>query len=365
MTTRLLYYNPNVAAHPENHHFPGVAKFSAFSKAFDRVISFIDRTGTISIPFNTKSLFPIPQFRPMKKSFEEICDERARELLERAQDFGTSLYVFYSGGIDSTLLLISLLKNSSPEQKRNIVVLMTEESITENPNFYRDHIHGKLRTESATMFPYLLGSKHLLVSGEHNDQLFGSDMVGALITKFGSSVIHQPYNRDIFFKFFDENTNNAGITNFCLDLFERLKAAAPINIATNFDYLWWINFSLKWQSVFMRILSYTSSRNTPAIDIEYVNRNYVQFYGTDDFQLWSMNNLDKRIKDSWKTYKWVCKDIIYKYTKDADYRDNKIKRGSLYFLLLQQSSYNFIDESMKFSNSLNPQEYYNPQNDFI
>lgn len=365
MTTRLLYYNPNVAAHPKNHQFPDIAKFSGFLKLFDRAISFIDRTGTINFPFSTKSLFPMPQFRPMKKSFEEICIERAQELHKRAEDLGTKLYVFWSGGIDSSLLLVSLLKNASPEQKKNIIVLMTEESIAENPNFYRDHVHGKLNTESATMFPYLLGSKHLIVSGECNDQLFGSDMAGLLINKFSPSVIHQPYNRDMFFKFFNENANNADITNFCLDLLERLKAGAPIDIATNFDYLWWINFSLKWQSVFMRILSYTSSRNISAVNTTYVGRNYDQFYGTEDFQLWSMNNLDKRIKDDWKTYKWVCKDIIYDYTKDADYRDNKIKRGSLYFLISQQSSYNFIDESMKFSHSLDPREYHNPKNDFI
>ena len=78
-----------------------------------------------------------------------------------------------------------------------------------------------------------------------------------------------------------------------------------------------------------------------------------------------MSNLDKRIKDTWKTYKWVCKDIIYDYTKDADYRDNKTKRASLAPLLQQQNSYHFIDESMRFWSELDPQEYYNPDNDFI
>jgi hypothetical protein len=242
---------------------------------------------------------------------------------------------------------------------------MTEDSITENPNFYRDHIYGKLHTDSANMFPYLLGGEHLLVSGELNDQLFGSEVVSKLIARFDPSIIHQSYNRNTFFKFFNEKVNDADVTNFYLDLFERLKAAAPINIATNFDYLWWLNFSLKWQSAFFRLLSYTSPKNISAINAAYINSNYVLFYGTEDFQLWSMNNLDKRIRDNWKTYKWVCKDIIYGYTKDADYRDNKIKRGSLYYILLQQVSYNFIDESMNFYQTLDPQEYFNSKNDFI
>ncbi len=365
MQKHFLYYNPNVAAHPQNFRYPGVEKFSKFFQIFNPTVVFLDRTNTIKIPFRTTSLFPMPVFRPMTKTFEEICNERARELLDRADKLGVTLYVFYSGGIDSTLLLISLLKNAAPVQKANITVLLSEESITENPNFYRDHIYGKLKTDSAMMFSRLLGSRHLFVGGEHNDQLFGSDMMAKLILKFGPSIIQHPYERDVFFQFFNEKLNDSEVTNFYLDMFERLKSRSPVPIVTSHDYLWWINFSLKWQSVFMRMLSYVSQRNVSGITAEYIRTHYSHFYGTEDFQLWSMNNMDKKIKGAWNTYKWPCKDIIYEYTKDADYRDNKTKRGSLYFLLLQQDSYNFIDESMTFSKEVNIEDYYEPENDFI
>lgn len=364
MATKLIYYNPNLATREMNHNFPGIARFSQFFKIYNPSVVLIDRTNTIRIPFQVKSLFPIPEFRPMRKSFEDICNERACELLARADKLGTTLHVFYSGGIDSTLLLISLLKNASVPQKENIVILLSGESITENPNFYRDHIHGKLRTDSVNKFPQLLGSRDMFVGGEHNDQLFGSDMMGKLIIKFGPSIIQQPYKRETFFAMFNESLNDAEGTNFYLDLFERLKDAAPVPIETNQDYLWWINFSLKWQTVFMRMLCRVSPRNVSRIDEAYITTNYNQFYNTDDFQLWSMNNMDKKIKDRWNTYKWVCKDIIYDYTKDADYRDNKIKRGSLHSVLLQQDTYNFIDESMTFHHEMDLQEYYNPNNDF-
>ena len=38
-----------------------------------------------------------------------------------------------------------------------------------------------------------------------------------------------------------------------------------------------------------------------------------------------MNNPDKKMKDTWNTYKWVCKDIIYEYDKNVEYRDTKNK----------------------------------------
>jgi hypothetical protein len=78
-----------------------------------------------------------------------------------------------------------------------------------------------------------------------------------------------------------------------------------------------------------------------------------------------LNNPHKRIKNSWKTYKWICKDIIYDYTKDADYRDNKVKRASLCHLLLQNSSFNFIDGSMNFMRTVDLNQFYNPANDFV
>jgi hypothetical protein len=60
----------------------------------------------------------------------------------------------------------------------------------------------------------------------------------------------------------------------------------------------------------------------------------------------------------------VCKDIIYDFTKDADYRDNKIKRGSLHSLLVQQKAYSFIDDTFTFYDELDFDEYYDPDNDF-
>lgn len=362
--TKILYYNPNIAAHATTHHRPGMERFSKFFRIFNPSVVFIDRTNTIKIPIKTTSLFPMPALRPQKKTYEDICNERAIELLARADKLGVRLYTMWSGGIDSTLLLISFLKNATPAQRDNITVLLTEESIAEYPEFYRDHIYGKLAMDSSGLFPTLLGGKNLLVGGEHNDQLFGSDMVAHLILKFGPGIINTPYNRDNFFVFFNEKLNDAETTNFYLDIFERLRAAAPIEIRTHFDFLWWINFSVKWQSVFMRMLAYTPARNAPKVTREYINERYVHFYGTEDFQLWSMNNMDKKIKDTWETYKWTAKDVIFDYTKDVEYRDHKTKRGSLYFLLVQQDSFHFIDETMHFSKELPLEEYYNADNDF-
>jgi hypothetical protein len=360
----LLYYNPNVVTHERHHAFPGLRRFSKFFSIYNPTVVFIDRTGTIRSPIKTRSLFPIPKMRSFEKSFEQICDERAKELLERSDELDVPIYAMWSGGIDSTLVLVSFLKRANPAQRARIRVLLSEDSLRENPAFFEAHISGKLATDSSILFPYILGTDALFVSGEHNDQLFGSDIIAKVIATFGAPFIHESYDREQVFKFFDERLQDAGTTNFYLDTFERLMRASPVRIATHYQYFWWINFSLKWQSVHLRTLSYTGARHAPKITRDYLAKFYAPFYCTEDFQLWSLWNQDKKIRDTWNTYKWICKDIIFDYTKDADYRDNKLKKGSLFSLAVQQVSYNFIDETMGFHTELDPEQYIQADNDF-
>jgi hypothetical protein len=362
---KLIYYRPRLINNPESTNLPGMKNFLYFFKIYNHDVVIVDRTETIKLPIHTHNLFPIPKFRVFTKPYEDICNDRAKEILNKADLEGIRLYVLYSGGIDSTLIVVSLLKNATEKQKKNITILLSEESIAENPKFYKNHIQGKLQVDASANFPYILGTNVLLITGENNDQIFGADVVGQLITIFGEEVIHQPYNRELFIKFFNTKVDNSKMNTFYVNLFEKLCANAPVKITTNFEFLWWINFSLKWQLVFTRILVFTSERNISKITPEYIKSRYETFYNTEDFQLWAMNNLDKKIKNTWESYKWICKDIIYEYTKDADYRDNKTKIGSLGKIMAGNSSYNFIDDLYLFYKKIDFEEIYNKDNDFI
>ena len=363
---RLLYCLPSFVGKTSNLGHPGMARFADVFKLYGPWVIPVDRTGTITSPIRTVSDFPIPTYRSFTGSFAEICNERAIEVLGNAEKLGAVMYVMYSGGIDSTLVLVSLLKNATAEQKKNIVILLSHESIAENPRFYEEHIRGKLRVGSSIAFPELIGEDCYLLSGEHNDMVMGSEKIGKLMTRFGASSIYQPYNREMVTSLYAGALGgDIATADFYMDLFERIRDKAPFPVTNNMDFLWWINFAIKWQACFYYILLFAPARNAHKVTREYVNARFVSFFNTDDFQLWSMNNLDKRIKDTWKSYKWVCKDIIYDYTKDADYRDNKMKKASLLFITAQQTSYHFLDDNMHFTNDLTPEEYLEPVNDFV
>jgi len=235
---RLVYYRPQAILSVENQDLPGIEKFSRFFDLYNSRIMLVDRTQTLRIPVSHTSLFPVPPLRPFSKTYEEICVARASEILARADALDVNVYVSWSGGIDSTLVLVSLLMQATPAQKKRIIVILTEESIAENPRFWNEHVHGNLRVDSAILFSYRLGTNDIMLDGEHNDQIFGSDKVAKLIRKFGGDVLHKPYSRELFSTFWGESLPDKQTTDFYLDLFEHLSGAAPVSISTNFLYLW-------------------------------------------------------------------------------------------------------------------------------
>lgn len=361
---RLVYYKPRVMIANADARYPGTERLRHYFSIYTAGACPIDRTGTIRTPVKTRALFPIPAFEPFAKTFEQICDERALEILARARTLDCRIYAMWSGGIDSTLLLLSLLKHASGRDRERITVLMSRDSITENPRFYREHVRGQLALGLSSDIPWLLGGPDIIVSGEHNDQLFGADLMGPIIFKHGPSVIRAPFDPEMFAENFANVAVPLEMTRWYMQLLSRMRAVSPIPIETNYDFAWWINFTLKWQTVYMRLIMFVEPSRAHLVTEEWMRSRYMPFYNTEDFQRWSLHNNDKKIKDSWPTYKWPCKDIIYDYTKDAEYRDRKTKVGSLSSFLVGHDSLRVIDDSFRFHAEVPMEEIYEPENDF-
>jgi len=333
---------------------PDLRRMALFSTIYPGA-SPVDRTGTIVFPTGMKSIFPMPKMRPFRKSYEELCEQRALELLKRAEDLDVPIYVAWSGGIDSTCVLACLLKHC--KEKDRITVLMSEESVTEYPLFFMRYVRHRLRRQEARTCFDLLATKSLLVTGEHNDQLFGSDLTEDAISIFGIDVLLGRLQWELITSLYEIKLDGDRETAlFFSELFSRFLETAPIALKTNFDMLWWINFALKWQCVNMRKLIFS----TTPIARDHLQIFYQPFFGTEEFQLWSMNNQDQRIRRDWRSYKWPAKDVIYGFTKDADYRDRKTKEKSLGVIMRDRPYHVFLDENYTFHQKL---DWYQPVND--
>ena len=229
----------------------------------------------------------------------------------------------------------------------------------ENPNFYNDYVIKKFECVSSFRFPYFVGNDNfLLVSGENADQLFGSQVTG----KF---TAYRPY--EFLFETL-ENTQEEVIawirsrledeykqyaTKY-YDMFKKLCDAAPVKIDTLYKFLWWINFTNKWQSVYVRILPY--SKTIPNIKMQ---ENYTTFYWPEQFQLWSMNNTDILVKDTEDSVKYIIKDYILDFNDDQSYY-KKPKVGSLTNLVKQKEIVMLMNDDMSFT-----KEYPTPDSEYI
>ena len=75
--------------------------------------------------------------------------------------------------------------------------------------------------------------------------------------------------------------------------------------------------------------------------------NLFHFFSTHDFERWGMTTpSDMKCGNTKESYKMIAKNYIYEYTKDSDYRDHKLKIGSLRH---SGDETIFIDDKIKLS----------------
>ena len=226
----------------------------------------------------------------------------------------------WSGGIDSTALLVSVMKYGTQSLKAKITIVLSTESFREFPEMFK---------LICSQFPLLnvyyppesyLKKEDLLVTGELGDQLFGSDFIYSLANYSGEKAIFDSFSNQVpklFEKMAGKENGKA--------IYERLEPItkeSPFPIRTSFDYFWWWNFSQKWQHVKYRVLFMNFSK-----PFDFKN-NVACFFDTPDFQHWSMANHSKKINNDLSSYKHTAKNFITEFTGFTSYL-SKPKVGSL------------------------------------
>lgn len=347
---------------------PGVGRWSDIYNLITQNSTLVDRCDVIKMPYNFKLYEPFRMPRDLtgfSLSYEECCNRRAQELIDLSYRIDKPITIFYSGGIDSTLVVVSFMKLlSSDEFKDRVRIALTWDSIQENPNFYQDYIRPMGNIVGSDNLHNMFDGSTIIVGGEHNDQLFGSDIVGQVIRYMPFNELHKPYNREQVVGFLTNHLGGSS-ANFWYDLLDNHIKQAPCEVTTNYHFWWWLNFSFKWQNVFFRMIFRANINLRPDINQQFIDNFFHHFYSTDYFQKWSMLNHDLKIRNDWRSYKWESKRLIYEFNKDEYYRDNKVKVGSLVRILTQRRIPIGITSDYEFLDTLNPEEFYVPDNSFV
>lgn len=287
-------------------------------------LQLVDRTGVVRFPFALEVHRSMPSANASPAlAYEQCCEKRAAELVELSRAKGVPVAVMYSGGIDSTVALVSLLKQLGSQAAERVIVRMDRHSIAENRDFYAQHIRGKLRVLPCEPMGDVLRNAEILVTGELNDQLFGFDIMRLQDAGYPIfEALHQPYCADSVIGWLTAMRFSRTAAGQWFELMDASARAAPCTVRTNFELLWWINFAWKWQFVWFRMLM--RQRNAD-LDALVLGGHYQHFFDSSDFQTWSLSSREPKIDRSWESYKMPAKQVIYGFDRNEDYLRYKTK----------------------------------------
>jgi hypothetical protein len=284
-------------------------------------------------PFEWEVLDPIPaasvSSAPRSLRFGELCDRRGEEIVQEAVEQDRAVQVFWSGGIDSTSALIGVMqaaeRRGCPER---VTVLLSMESVLEYPEFYLRFIDGRYRIRAVgQQIARALDADALNVTGEHGDQLFGSQLLMPYVRR---GVAGSSYG-DLLPLAMLERLRDPLAVRRARNLLQPVLDAAPAPIETLFDALWWLNFTLKWQDVSVRMIG-LSGTEAPRIFASLQH-----FFRTEPFQRWALANTPGRPVERWTDYKLPAKEYVRAFTGDERYFRQKIKEDSLRNVLSTRS----------------------------
>lgn len=317
-SNKIIFINPHAAMERSVEGKTIRPEYRDLSKVF--ACGPIDRTGTLETGFDYKVLDKIPEPILNRDTFCPICDLTGEKLVQEAITLDKKIQVLWSGGIDSTAALISLLKAREKMDFRNIEVLLSIDSVTEYPFFYKRYVSKeKVRIVSHPISKYIDPYNSLVVTGELGDQLFGSDKVLDFVE---SGIFKMPY-QDIAPLVFHKKLESISRVDALMQYMEPQIQKSPYKIKSLFDLMWWMNFSLKWQQVVLRLVAFRYQD-----PVETYN-SLRHFYRGDEFQIWSITHPDNKIWNTSTSYKKPAKKYIYSFTDDQKYFDNKKKKISL------------------------------------
>jgi hypothetical protein len=247
-----------------------------------------------------------------KDSFKNITDQLATKLsLEK-----NKVAVLYSGGIDSTLVVSAIIKNWSPEDQKRVTVYLTNDSIYENPNFYRNHIQHRFQVKKLS---YLLDSVYqendLVITGIGGDEIAGPQ---GLLRIF-DSILDQPYINNI------DNLSRLHYNNcHYVDLLAHNIKSCSAPVSTVWDFLWWEEFNFKAVSS-----AYTNMAMHSTLPIPDLCQKTLHWFMDPAYQSWAMSRHEATYFIEPIKVKTPLKKYIFDLDQNAWYYNFKPKIGSM------------------------------------
>lgn len=254
-------------------------------------ISRVDEWNERFFSVGVKNLYPMFDYKQLTydMTFEQCLEKRAKELVDR----GKKIHVYWSGGMDSCVALLSLLTFNDPK-KLDIVVFMTSRSIKDFPEFYDKFIKDSLPHVIEDEYDDLLMSNYrkdvLNVSGD------GAEEVVGWSGELSYNCREEWMGLDFHLTRISDLDEKHPIHRKWIGQYREVESTlkySPIPIETIYDLNWWIRLCFDYQYASMR---YAVPYVEDLTDYQTYN---IPFFLTDYFFDWSIRNyvVDRNFND--------------------------------------------------------------------
>lgn len=267
----------------------------------------IDRSGNLShfLPIQIRRPY---QYRSIDKDWATISLDTARDINSKSK---SQIVVKWSGGIDSTNALVALLQVTDPKK---LVILCDHKSIDEFPEFYRVVIKDRL--EQIDPFQWAnwdWSSGDVCVTGDCGDCVWA--IIDQSFWDNGHQYFHCSWKHWV-----DLQHKQRGIT-VDHDFIEEVCVWSGVHIRSVLDLRTWFYLNFKWQDKSLDPFWC----GPPGLKRD---NTYIFYDHNDEFENWTMNNLDLMGGKSFADCKMPAKRFINDFFPCQRYLTEKTKINS-------------------------------------
>jgi len=290
-----------------------------------------DRPFEFDLPFDClPTQYPLPDFPCNKLNFDDIFDQFGEKIVTKLNS-DCKVYLLWSGGIDSTIIATSILKNLGARTFENLYIVLNQESIDENPVFFYRFLQDKNIIQYNEFCKLNLDTDNSLVlTGEGGDQIFGHS-IGNKILSQDPVLAASPWrsNIDTLKKFFD-SYSTPGFWDLFYDIMRCSIAKSHARIETVYDFAWWLNYNFKFDSVMYRTPLILFPELVASQRADYYNKVILNAFAELPIQQWSISaGSEEKIGKTKKSFKYAGKYYIYEFDRNEHYFKEKRKEWSL------------------------------------
>jgi hypothetical protein len=271
-------------------------------------------------------------------TWAEITDLKAQELWAQSRSLNRPVLLRWSGGIDSTLVLIALLKHARADDLDRLVVATTKAGVWESSHIYFTCLANKVKTVD---FDYCVPSlttdtfaNFIHVSGSPCDQLMIGMVAMSEPAQKDPSWFDVPWKNTAKLREYLSLTrlyngkNTEGILrDYIIKILCDNIESLDTDIHSIHQFIWWFNFNFF--SIAQGAHEYTHWHANNGIPVGVWKNHVFPWFYDPRYQKWAMTNSSRPDiifgKNDWKV---PLKQYIYDYVQDPYYLEYKPKIGS-------------------------------------